>query len=134
MANGHAPNRLAGTADWTTHEWVHFIRGLENPDLEQLMKFDNAFLFSQTTNAEIMAAWMQPAIRAGYTANDFEQHAADFLISVGRRKFLTPTYRAMLESGKRDWALAIYAQARPNYHAVSRETMDDLLNYEGSES
>ena len=134
MANGHAPNRLAGTADWTTHEWVHFIRGLENPGLEQLMKFDNAFLFSQTTNAEIMAAWMQPAIRAGYTANDFEQHAADFLISVGRRKFLTPTYRAMLESGKRDWALAIYLQARPNYHAVSRETMDDLLNYEESES
>lgn len=126
--SGMSPAELQ-TKGWTTHEWVHFIRGLDNPGIEALEALDNTFQFSNTTNAEIMAAWMQPAIRAGYTANDFPQHAEDFLIAVGRRKFLTPTYRAMVETGQRDWALRVYEKARPNYHAVSRETMDELLEF-----
>ena len=76
-----------------------------------------------------MAAWMQPTISKNYTANDFKNHVDAFLISVGRRKFLTPTYRAMINSDQKDWALEVYKKARPNYHAVSRETMDDLLDY-----
>jgi hypothetical protein len=50
-----------------------------------------------------------------------------FLIRVGRRKFLTPTYRALVETNQVEWARSIYAKARPGYHAVARETMDALL-------
>jgi len=53
----------------------------------------------------------------------------DFLISVGRRKFLTPTYTALKESGKMAMAKEIYKEARPNYHSVSKQTMDELLGF-----
>ena len=46
----------------------------------------------------------------------------------GRRKFLTPLYAKLVEteSGK---ALAkeIYTVARPGYHSVSRDTIDEIL-------
>ena len=52
-----------------------------------------------------------------------------FLTRVGRRKFLTPLYRALAESGPdgKAEALRIYGNARARYHAVSRGTLDALL-------
>ncbi len=127
---GADPKKYPETKDWSTSEWVDFVRGLELPNAEMLAKIDGAFNFSASKNAEIMAAWMIPAIHAKYTGNNFKTHAEAFLVSVGRRKFLTPTYRAMVQSNQQEWALAIYKKARPNYHAVSRETMDELLKYQ----
>ena len=54
-----------------------------------------------------------------------------FLTKVGRRKFLTPLYRALKENGQLSQAREIYEQARANYHAVSRNTMEELLDLEG---
>ena len=111
---------------WTTHEWLHFIHYLpENINVKQLARLDQAYKFTQTGNSEIAAAWFQPTIRAGY--EPIYPRVENFLINVGRRKFLTPTYKALLESGKEKMAEEVYEQARPNYHAVSRETMDELL-------
>ena len=50
-----------------------------------------------------------------------------FLVRVGRRKFLSPLYRAFVESGQKEAALKIYEKAKPNYHAVSRNTIDQIL-------
>lgn len=114
------------TEAWTTHEWLHFINSLpEDISVEQLAALDAAYGFTNSGNSEIVAAWFQPTIR-----NDYEPvypRVREFLVSVGRRKFLTPTYRALIESGKKDMAIDIYEEARPNYHAVSRDTMDELL-------
>ncbi len=118
------------TEAWTTHEWLHFINSMpEGVTQEQLAKLDKLYKFSQTGNSEIAAAWFQPTIEAGYEA--VYPRVEEFLVNVGRRKFLTPTYEALLEAGQEEMALNIYQKARPNYHAVSRETMDRLLNYEG---
>ncbi|MDX5347579.1 MAG: leukotriene A4 hydrolase C-terminal domain-containing protein, partial [Hymenobacteraceae bacterium] len=79
-------------------------------------------------NSEILAAWLLHAIRHDYKAAD--QALENFLVKVGRRKFLTPLYKALKERPeglKR--ALEIYSKARPNYHAVSTNTLDELLNY-----
>lgn len=117
------------TNKWTTHEWLHFINSLpENISSQQLAQLDEAYNFSQSGNSEILAAWFQPTIRNNY--EPVYSKVEEFLIKVGRRKFLTPTYRAMIESGKKEMALDIYQEARPNYHAVSRETIDDLLGYQ----
>ena len=117
------------TENWTTHEWLHMINALPVDKISkaQLSKLDKAYNLTQSGNSEIAAAWFQPTIR-----NDYETvypRVEKFLINVGRRKFLTPTYRALLESGKEEMAMEIYQKARPNYHAVSRDTMDDLLGY-----
>ena len=125
IENGNIPDSEITDA-WTTHEWLHFINSLpEDINTDQLSALDAEYGFTGSGNSEIVAAWFQPTIR-----NDYEPvypRVEEFLISVGRRKFLTPTYKALLESGKEKMALDIYREARPNYHAVSRDTMDDLL-------
>jgi leukotriene-A4 hydrolase len=117
------------TSAWTTHEWLHFINSMpEDISAEQLGALDNAFGFTQSGNSEIVAAWFQPTIRNAY--EPVYPRVKEFLVSVGRRKFLTPTYRALIESDQKEMAMDIYQEARPNYHAVSRDTMDELLGYE----
>ncbi len=116
------------TAEWTTHEWLHFINSLPaDISKEQLYELDKVYKFTQTGNSEIAAAWFQPTIRNGY--DRVYPRVEEFLINVGRRKFLTPTYKALKDSGKEKMALDIYKKARPNYHAVSRETIDELLDF-----
>ena len=82
-----------------------------------------------SSNAEIQAAWFALAIPLQYRGDGFQTVVEQFLTSVGRRKFLTPTYKAMLEAGDQDWAMTIYQAARPGYHAVATQTMDDLLGF-----
>lgn len=126
---GTAPSKLA-TEEWTTHEWLHFLRQLpEELAQERMQALDKAFGFSQSGNSEILAAWFEKAIRNGYNQQIMNEIEA-FLVRVGRRKFLAPLYRAFVESGQRTAALEIYEKARPNYHAVSRNTIDEILNWE----
>ncbi len=116
------------TRDWTTHEWLHFIRGIDTSwNLEAFTTADGLFDFTNSTNAEIAAAWFEKSIRANY--EPAYQALEAFLVKVGRRKFLTPLYRAMIETDKKSMAKNIYKKARPNYHFVSTNTMDELLGY-----
>ncbi len=115
-----------GSDKWTTHEWLHFLREIPNDLSERKMKqLDDAFHFTNSTNAEIQDIWYEKAVYTNYTLA-FDK-MAEFLQSVGRRKFLTPLYKAMKSSGKLDLAKEIYAKARPSYHSVATNTMDELL-------
>ena len=116
------------TDQWSSHEWLRFIRTLPTELTEKQMNIlEYKYKFSRSGNNEILAAWWQPVIR-----NTYERaypRMEKFLINVGRRKFLTPTYKALVETGQKALAVEIYAQARPNYHSVSTGTMDALLDY-----
>jgi leukotriene-A4 hydrolase len=128
--NGTAPQQLE-TKNWTTHEWLHFIRHLpKEMNMKQMTELDKAFGFTKSGNSEILAAWFIPVIDNDYEAAYDELE--NFLVSVGRRKFLTPLYGEMLKEGKRDMALEIYKKARPNYHYVSVSTLDEKLGYQAS--
>ncbi|UOQ81655.1 leukotriene A4 hydrolase C-terminal domain-containing protein [Hymenobacter sp. 5414T-23] len=123
---GAAAASLA-TAEWSSHEWVHFLHGLP-PALPavKLAELDAAFGFTQSGNSEILAAWFPHTIAAGYSAADAALH--NFLTHVGRRKFLVPLYKALLATpGGAARARQIYTEARPNYHAVASVTFDALL-------
>ena len=129
---GAEPGQL-DTEEWTTHEWLHFLRQLpEGLPKDRMAALDKAFGFSQSGNSEILAAWFEKAINNGYNKKIMPQIEA-FLVEVGRRKFLAPLYRAFVESGQREGALDIYKKARPNYHAVSRNTIDEILGWESYE-
>ncbi|MBJ6144791.1 M1 family metallopeptidase [Hymenobacter sp. BT559] len=115
------------TAEWSSHEWVHFLQGL-SPTLPaaELAALDAAFHFTASGNAELLAAWFPLALRAGYAPADAA--LTQFLLHVGRRKFLVPLYRALLATPNgRARAQEIYRQARPNYHSVATSTLDALL-------
>ncbi len=116
---------------WTTHEWLHFLRGLpRDTPAERLAELDRRFALSDTGNSEILAAWLELAVHAGY--RPAYPALERFLTSVGRRKFLKPLYTALAETedGK-TWARRVYATARPGYHAISRNPIDEILGWEG---
>lgn len=117
------------TKSWTTHHWIYFLRSMKGKlDTAQMAMLDAAFHFTGSGNNEIQCEWYQHAIAAGYTVA--YPNLEKFLMNVGRRKFLKPLYTSMaaspetLEMGKR-----IYAKARPGYHAVSVQTIDDILQW-----
>ncbi len=115
------------TEGWTTHEWLHFLRGLPGEmDTDQLADLDSAFAFTDSGNSEILAAWLEHVITNGY--RPAYPTLERFLTSIGRRKFLSPLYRklAATEEGLA-MAREIYARARPSYHPVAVATMDGIL-------
>ena len=126
---GTTPAKDLGTDEWTTHEWLHFIRHLpESMNEKQMKDLDASFGFTQSGNSEILCAWFVHVINNEYAPSypALEQ----FLVSVGRRKFLRPLYAAMAktEAGK-TMAKSIYEKARPNYHSVSTGTIDKILSW-----
>jgi len=123
--NGVLP--LSVTENWTTHEWLHFIRKLPRDlSINKMKTIDKVHLLSQSGNSEILAAWFDLSIRTKYSSQNI-QYIEDFLVRVGRRKFLTPLYRAFKESLQLGEGRRIYTKARPHYHSVSRGTIDALL-------
>ena len=99
-------------------------------NLEQMTELDKAFGLTTSTNSEIQCGWYLHVIDHSYS----EGYASleTFLMQVGRRKFLMPIYTALAEADlTKERATAIYAQARPNYHSVSSNSIDELLDYKG---
>lgn len=114
---------------WSTHERIHFLRNLPREmKLDQMSGMDKSFGFTASGNAEILCEWLKLCITNKY------EHAypklEEFLVNVGRRKFLKPLYAEMIktEEGKK-MAADIYTKARPNYHSVSTTTLDAMLNW-----
>ncbi len=117
------------TKDWSTHEWLYFIRGLEGGlSISKMSELDAAFGFTETGNSEIAAAWYEHAIQSNY--RKAFPAMEEFLVSVGRRKFLEPLYQKLSETDEHlKWAKEVYEKARPNYHSVSTQTIDKILNW-----
>jgi leukotriene-A4 hydrolase len=113
------------SAKWSSHEWLHFLRKLpKDSSLKDLKKLDTAFEFTTSGNSEILNAWFQLTIPTGYKAAD--NALEDFLMTVGRRKFLQPLYEALyIKDPLR--AKRIYKNARENYHSVSTQTLDAIV-------
>jgi aminopeptidase N len=116
------------TTSWSTHEWLHFIKHLPNTINEsQLSDLDNVFNFSSSGNSEILSLWFLQSIKSDYQPA-FE-NLEKFLIKIGRRKFLQPLYLELSKSENHKlWAKEVYKKARDNYHYVSFNTIDKILN------
>lgn len=126
---GGTPAGDLATKGWSTFEWMHFLRHLPaGLDAERMAALDDAFHFTRSGNAEVLAAWLEQTIRNDYAPAD--ERLAAFLTTVGRRKFLIPLYGELVSTEKgRAMAMRIYSNARRNYHSVSVRTIDDLLGW-----
>ncbi|MBS1942215.1 MAG: M1 family metallopeptidase [Bacteroidetes bacterium] len=126
------PAKELAAKHWGTFEWMHFLRHLpagQTP--RQMDDLDATFHFTRSGNSEILAAWLEQCVK-----NDHEAaypRLAEFLTTVGRRKFLVPLYTELVATKKgRALAMEIYAKARGNYHSVSVNTLDELLAWKGT--
>ncbi|CUS49489.1 MAG: aminopeptidase PepS [Idiomarinaceae bacterium HL-53] len=118
---------LVDVSLWSIHERIYFLRTLpETLTEEQLVRLDEEFNLTATQNNEVLATWLPIAIR-----NDYEPaqpRVEEMLTSMGRLLYLTPVYKALLESETgRERALAIYEQACPGYHQLTRASLEALL-------
>jgi aminopeptidase N len=117
----------AKSKQWSTHEWLHFLKNLPDTLSQSQMKaLDEFGNFTASGNSEIVTVWLTRAIRHNY--NPADARLENFLINTGRRKFLNPLYNELIKTPEgKQRALDIYKKARPNYHFVATNTFDKLL-------
>lgn len=114
------------TANWTTHHWLYFLRGFDTLTVDPLTALDKAHHLTESGNSEILCDWFKHTIEADY--EPAKDALASFLKRVGRRKFLQPLYARLAKTEKgKEWAKEVYEEARPGYHAVSFNTIDEIL-------
>ncbi len=114
---------------WTTHHWLHFLRSLPNEiSSERMADLDQTFGFTRSGNSEIQFAWFMHTIANKYQPADQALH--DFLTGVGRRKFIKPLFEQLIktEDGRKR-AESVYKEARPGYHPVTYQTIDEILDW-----
>ena len=117
--------------DWLYQERYRFLKSIPSSvNVAKLDELNSTFNISSTGNNEVLFAWLEQAVLKGHEAS--YDRLETFLINVGRRKFLTPLYKALLDTDQTNMALSIYKKARPNYHSVATGTMDELLKIDGS--
>ncbi|QFU23872.1 M1 family metallopeptidase [Shewanella eurypsychrophilus] len=116
------------TDSWRVHHWQYFLNSLpEVLTQTQLMELDGCFNLTQSTNAEIACDWFRVAIRNHY--DPVLPALSDYLIRIGRGKFVRPLY-SELQIGGYDAEIAeIYAKARLGYHPSIVVQLDKSLNF-----
>lgn len=126
---GGTPAKELDTHNWTTQHWLRFLRQLpEDLNTQQMKALDDTFHFTRSKNSEILDVWLLLAIKHDY-------HAAypvleNFLTGQGRRKFLKPLYQELAKTSQGlEMARRIYAKARPMYHSISRNTIDEIVGW-----
>ncbi len=114
------------TGGYTTHHWLYLLRGLKKMTPEKMSEMDKAYKLSETGNSEIACDWFKHAIEQNY--KPAYPYMEEFLIRVGRRKFLSPLYERLAQTeDNKKWALEVYKKARPGYHAVSYNSIGEIL-------
>ncbi|HLL75612.1 MAG TPA: M1 family metallopeptidase [Pyrinomonadaceae bacterium] len=117
------------TRQWTTHEWLHFLKSLpEDLDREKMAELDRAFRLTRSGNSEVAFQWLLMSIRGRY--EPAYPRLEEFLTSIGRRKFLRPLYEELAKTPEgRERALTIYRRARPGYHPIAVTSIDQILQW-----
>ncbi len=115
------------TSKFTTHHYLFLLRNLNSDSIKNnIQMLDSVYQFSNSSNAEILCEWFVLCIKSQYLKP--MPQIEKFLTSVGRRKFLTPIYDALIstDNGK-EIAEDIYDKAKASYHFVSRNTIEEML-------
>ncbi len=123
----NTPAAQLQTKEWSTYEWLHFLRLLPTSlSPGQMKELDKNFHFTPSGNSEIADAWFLLAVATGYT--DAYPAMKSFLYVTGRQKFLEPLYKEMMKTPEgKEMAKEIYLKARPNYHPLAQKTIDEIL-------
>jgi aminopeptidase N len=130
-SGGRLAARDVPWARWSTQERLQFLRRLP-PKLpaDRMRELDAALGLTGSGNAEIAFQWLFQALKSGYSPAPTSARLEEFLLSIGRRKFIKPLYEELVKSeGGRERALAIYRRARPGYHPIAVDTVDRIVGW-----
>lgn len=113
--------------DWNATEWMKFMNDIDNKaDAAKLKELDQAFGLATTKNNEVAFRFYRASIHAGYDA--IREPLRQFLMSVGRQKFVVPLYTALVADPKqRDFAVSVFAKARERYHPETQASVAKVM-------
>jgi len=124
-----ADPKTLNVTDYSSPQWQYFLTQL--PDTlttDQMAALDKAFTFTQSHNDEILFDWLMLAVKHQYKPAFGALET--FLTTQGRAKFCQPLYEALMKTPD-PWgpqlARRIYNEARPGYHALTREGIDPIV-------
>lgn len=119
------------TADWTTHEWLHFINNLPlDISAVNMARLDREFGLTQSNNNEIAHAWLKLSIIKKY--QPARERLRDYLLTIGRNKLVAPLYRELAKNpADLSWARAVYEQAKTGYHPLTQTVNQAILYPQG---
>ncbi|MGE0132293.1 MAG: M1 family metallopeptidase [Blastocatellales bacterium] len=124
---GKTPVAKLQTKQWSTQEWLHFLKFLpQQLNANHMKELDQAFGLTKTGNAEIAHQWLLISIRNKY--EPAYPRLEEYLISIGRQKLIKPLYEELMKTPEgKDRALKIYAKARPGYHPIAQTAVDKIV-------
>ncbi|XYJ10266.1 M1 family metallopeptidase [Telluria sp. B2] len=124
---GELPTARLDTKGWTATEWMKFLNDIDNKtDAARLKELDAAFGLAKTGNKEVAFRFYRAAVHAGY--RDVRPQMQEFLMSVGRQKFVVPLYAALRANPEdRAWAENVYKVARERYHPETQGSVDKQM-------
>jgi leukotriene-A4 hydrolase len=127
LAGKRAAKALA-EAKWGTQENVRFLEGLpEKLDAKQLAELDAALHFNGTSNGEIAQRWYPLTVRSGW--NEARPAIEKFLIGIGRRKLIMPTWEALVATPDGlTFAEGVFVKAKPGYHPITTGSVQGVLD------
>jgi len=125
--DGKTPAAKLQTKQWSTQEWLHFLRFLpQQLNAKQLKELDQAFGLTKIGNAEIAHQWLLISIRNNYATA--YPRLEEYLTSIGRQKLIKPLYEELVKTpAGKERALKIYAKARPGYHPIAQTAVDKIV-------
>ena len=153
---GEIPASRIPAVRWTTQEWLHFLKFVSEPPAvaggqvgtgsagappalagsagaspaQRMAELDKAFHLTRSGNSEIAFQWLLMSIRNRY--EPAYPRLEEFLLSVGRRKFIRPLYQELAKTPEgKQRALEIYRRARPTYHPIAVTSIDADLKWPG---
>lgn len=116
--NGSLASSDIDTGQWTYHQWKFFLDGMPKQlSEEQMLDLDETFGLTASGNNEVAFSWLRIAIRNDYAPA--MERLENFLVSIGRNKFLMPLYQDLMDNGKAEFAARVFEQARPGYHPLT---------------
>ena len=107
--------------------WNTIPKSVIAQSMEKMKEIDRYLKFSNSGNSELLTEWFILSANCGYAKVNKSQIQA-FLTKVGRRKYLMPIYEALLLNKEtRSLAISTFQGAKESYHAVSRNSIEGLI-------
>ncbi|HEU4777538.1 MAG TPA: M1 family metallopeptidase [Telluria sp.] len=124
---GELPTAKLDTKGWTATEWMKFLNDIDTKaTAAQLKELDDAFGLGKTQNNEVAFRFYRASINAGYRG--IRAPLNDFLMSVGRQKFVVNLYTALRKNPEdKAWAEAVFKKARERYHPATQKTVGKAM-------
>jgi len=124
---GEAGPDAALAAKWTPTEWVLWLgklpRAITSAQVEAL---DARYALNESKNPEILVAWLQVALRAGFPPA--LKRVEDVLSVYGRMKYLRPLYTVLnANEATRGEARRMFAQYASRYHPIAQQVVRGVL-------